>query len=133
MASLSRRVFSLAFVAAVACSQAPDDGEVDTSASPSAVVSNSCRTNDDCNRVDYCQAPVGQCGLGTCAGRGINLFCMSTEVPVCGCDGVTYTNRCWSNKAGASLAHEGACASEPANVGAFPFVSRYLLEAYGLR
>jgi hypothetical protein len=69
-----------------------------------------CQSNDDCSELEYCAFPVGQCGGdGACTSRGINLFCTTLYQPVCGCDGTTYTNTCYANKAGQSLVATGAC------------------------
>ncbi len=69
-----------------------------------------CKSNADCGSLQYCSKKEGQCGAqGVCTGRGINLFCIQTYQPVCGCDGNTYSNTCYAAKGGASLAHDGAC------------------------
>jgi len=54
-----------------------------------------------CYRTDGCDAP------GTCAARpGV---CSDVAGKVCGCDGVTYYNRCYAHHAGTSVASQGAC------------------------
>ena len=69
-----------------------------------------CNTNADCGSLQYCSKKEGQCGAqGVCTSRGINLFCSNLCQPICGCDGNTYCNTCLAAKAGASLAHDGAC------------------------
>jgi hypothetical protein len=45
--------------------------------------------------------------IGLCAPRP--HFCPSFSDPVCGCDGVTYTNLCEAAKAGAAIEHRGEC------------------------
>ena len=38
--------------------------------------------------------------------------CIEVYSPVCGCDGLTYSNLCYLIKAGATLAHEGKCCGD---------------------
>jgi hypothetical protein len=59
----------------------------------------------------YCELPAGACNaadlLGVC--REIPEACPRNFDPVCGCDGKTYSNDCERQRAGAQLAHDGAC------------------------
>ena len=68
-----------------------------------------CATNDVCRAGLYCQK-VG-CGptdvLGKCADRPNS--CEFDDAAVCGCDGKEYSNGCFANAAGASVAHAGNC------------------------
>jgi len=73
----------------------------------------SCTTNADCAATEFCDTEASaSCGdAGHCVWRGINVMCMSTCDPVCGCDGKVYDNDCVAHKAGASVAYVGTCTS----------------------
>jgi hypothetical protein len=64
-----------------------------------------CALNEACDRRD------ATCSLidpeGVCVPR--REVCFTLFAPVCGCDGVTYSNDCERIKAGATLAHPGEC------------------------
>ena len=60
--------------------------------------------------------PQGQFCLtadGDCSGEGVCTFhpaaCTLDFDPVCGCDGVTYNNRCLASQASQSIASTGVC------------------------
>jgi hypothetical protein len=98
-----------------ACS-APPERSTRAVSSSSALVGADCTSDADCDANEYCATPEGTCGgTGTCTGRGINVLCVGTVQPVCGCDGVTYPNICYAQKAGASLQSDGACADGSAD------------------
>ena len=97
---------------------AGDAGSADAGATTDAAMtdaamtdagSDSCTGNDDCLATELCAAAT--CGsLGVCTPRPTGC---STEVePVCGCDGVTYSNACVANAAGQNVASRGACAMD---------------------
>ena len=73
-----------------------------------------CYSDTDCGALDFCDTEAsGQCGgRGTCQPRGVNLYCSSLYVGVCGCDGQTYANDCERQASGVSKWANGAC-SDP--------------------
>lgn len=70
-----------------------------------------CRWNSDCDGGDltkFCQKATGDCdGCGHCATRP--GACPDVWIPVCGCDGLTYSNECYAHSVGVNVAHNGEC------------------------
>jgi Kazal-type serine protease inhibitor domain len=69
-----------------------------------------------CAADEFCDYPDGsQCGAndatGTCKQRP--QACIDVYSPVCGCDGVEYSNLCYANGAGTDVAFAGPCESPP--------------------
>lgn len=65
-----------------------------------------------CPAGQFCDyAPSAMCGFADAPGvcRPRPEACTAIYEPVCGCDGRTYSNRCYANSAGVSVAHEGPC------------------------
>ncbi len=65
------------------------------------------------NDGDYCAMEANVCkdvadAAGICTPTP--PFCTRDFRPVCGCDGVTYSNACSAAAAGVSVASDGACA-----------------------
>jgi len=70
---------------------------------------------DTCDDDQYCRLSPGECAddaEGECADKPHS--CPSVYAPVCGCDGVTYDNRCRAASAGVNVASMGECDSETA-------------------
>lgn len=67
---------------------------------------------DDCGANQYCQLTAAeQCGdswtEGVCA--SVKVLCPGVQEPVCGCDGNTYSNRCYAQAAGQNVWQDGEC------------------------
>jgi Kazal-type serine protease inhibitor domain len=85
------------------------EGCVDCCLAPLPDGGTPCVRNDQClSGRRYC---AGQgCGtIGVCVSRPPGADCDGTLDPVCGCDGRTYSNRCWASSGGARIAHAGSC------------------------
>ena len=69
-----------------------------------------CFHNADCGESSYCFFEYGLCSSeeGVCAQRP--EVCTNIWDPVCGCDGVTYSNACLAAMAGVSVDYAGECA-----------------------
>lgn len=95
------------------------------------LVDNSCQSDSDCVNPNvtekmFCKRELGQClGAGvfpefhspsdflfqTCA--TLPHFCPMIFDPVCGCDGVVYSNLCSADSRGISVAQKGECCTYP--------------------
>lgn len=99
------------FLAVAAC------GRIGFDALSSSTNTDGSTTNGDalaaecspaCKGNEFCVTQVGQCGgVGECA--IVVTMCPATFDPMCGCDGVTYDNPCFAQRARASIDYAGTC------------------------
>ncbi len=68
-------------------------------------------TGQKCPKSQFCLHQLGTCdvpdNIGVCT--DFPQICSTLYKPVCGCDGKTYSNDCFSRQAGVSISHQGAC------------------------
>ncbi len=71
----------------------------------------SCGPTGSCPVGEHCIFPTGDCGTGGAAGicfPGAGA-CWDVDIPVCGCDGRTYSNFCYAAMSGVSVRYPWAC------------------------
>jgi hypothetical protein len=64
-----------------------------------------CTSNDACGAGQYCERAY--CESGGCRVRPDS--CFTVVDPVCGCDGMTYSNACEAARVGVSVRRRGSC------------------------
>jgi Kazal-type serine protease inhibitor-like protein len=72
-----------------------------------------CSDNAECGADQRCDwAPPHACGADQAAGTCVAFergFCPALAYPVCGCDGGSYTNECFSSDQAVAVAYGGPC------------------------
>lgn len=68
-----------------------------------------------CPTGQVCELPAGECQTADLQGECVERpeVCTTDYVPVCGCDGVTYSNDCNRLMAGVQKDHDGECETAP--------------------
>ncbi len=67
-----------------------------------------CASNDDCDITEFCSTAPATCGgSGICSPRP--AACPAIYLPVCGCNGTTYENKCKADEARVSVDYDGEC------------------------
>ena len=92
------------------CREAADEKSLNYATPPK-----SCTSNAQCGASDLCSKPDGQCDSDNGRCRQRPELCSDIYKPVCGCNGVTYSNACFARMAGVNVQHNGKCGEpEPA-------------------
>lgn len=91
--------------------QAIEDLTADVQAELDSTAGQPCMATEDCGgslRCDF--SPNRGCDLqpGVCSPQP-SPMCTREYMPMCGCDGRTYGNRCEHARSGVALAHPGPC------------------------
>jgi len=85
------------------CETAFSECDGDTGGTCGGIVGDRCGDTEYCNYEDCRVAD----GVGVCEPRP--EFCTGLFDPVCGCDGMTYSNDCVARSRGADVLHRGPC------------------------
>lgn len=86
------------------CRETSDERSLDYATPPKA-----CATNAQCSAAELCYKPDGQCNDDNGRCRQRPELCPQNYKPVCGCNGVTYSNSCFARMAGVNVQHDGKC------------------------
>jgi len=100
-------------VAALPLAARTDAPFLSTASPAAASTENSCKSNEQCAKEEFCAKLFGKCGdAGKCEARPADCIEHGGKVlirPVCGCDGKNYDSVCLAAIAGVSVAREGSC------------------------
>lgn len=99
---LSAPLLALALAVAASPVQAKSAGEGQTCGGVAGL---------QCSSGLYCEMAAGMCHKPDAAGvcKAKPEVCTQNVLPVCGCDGKTYTNACRARQSATSVASQGAC------------------------
>lgn len=81
----------------------------------SAQATRKCGSHLRCQADQYCAREVGSCTSGGVCQVMPEVCPSELNDPVCGCDGVTYSNACYAAMMGASVKYRGACGAVSAS------------------
>jgi len=71
-----------------------------------------CSQNSDCKMGYFCRKAAKQCSAsGTC--DMIPRFCTKEYAPVCGCNGLSFGNKCMAASNATNVASDGSCNNSP--------------------
>ncbi len=79
---------------------------------------NSCWSNRDCSSGEFCEYHACLAETGRCVEKP--EMCTEHYSPVCGCDGMTYSNDCFRKAAGVSKKADGKCGTAEADLAHYP-------------
>lgn len=90
-------------------SNVPDEAEDTNNVPDNDVLWDNCSKTFDCENDEMCVKKVGKCAdtWGHC--EKIPAECDNIDKPVCGCDGISYSNECESMSSLVNLKHYGKC------------------------
>jgi len=78
---------------------------ISVASSGPCITPGACTSNDACGEGQYCERAY--CESGGCRVRPDG--CFTVVDPVCGCDGMTYSNACEAARVGVSVQRRGSC------------------------